>query len=603
VSVAALLIPDTLQSRQEVRLRRLGVASFTYLLTSVFVGIAYAVGMIDGAAALEILAAYVAINAGLYAAIRSGFNLRFKDPSLTRFQIVVGITMVMVIAYHTGYNREVVLFGCFLVFLFGIFRLTAREFVAITLYTLMAYGIVMVLLLRTRPEVMTDLPREMVGWLLLAGFLPCFNIIGAQFNTLRLRLRESEARFRNLTEMSSDFHWETDPRHRLVRTSAAMPGGVPNALGKRRWQIPSLTPDAAGWRAHEATLDAHRPFRGFEVSRLADDGTVQHITISGDPVFDPVGCFMGYRGVGTDISARKRYELALRDSSEQLRLFADNIPAMTVWWDESLHCRFANKAFTDFFGRTLEDTVGKHVRVVLGEGMYRELEGHFVEVQRGYPVTYPSVREVAGGERRHLEVRVVPHIGKHDDVDGCFSVITDVTLHKLAEARIQRVAHHDGLTGLPNRLLFSDRIDQAVRLARRTGTQFALLYIDLDKFKPVNDTFGHAAGDELLKAVGARIRRQVRDSDTVARMGGDEFAVLLLGIGGRAQAQAVAAKIAAALGDAIEIGSATLVAGIAGSIGIAIFPTDGTDAQALLEAADAAMYDAKNAVGPLLDAA
>jgi len=559
--------------------------------------------MIDGAAALEILAAYVAINAGLYAAIRSGFNLRFKDPSLTRFQIVVGITMVMVIAYHTGYNREVVLFGCFLVFLFGIFRLTAREFVAITLYTLMAYGIVMVLLLRTRPEVMTDLPREMVGWLLLAGFLPCFNIIGAQFNTLRLRLRESEARFRNLTEMSSDFHWETDPRHRLVRTSAAMPGGVPSALGKRRWQIPSLTPDAAGWRAHEATLDAHRPFRGFEVSRLADDGAVQHVTISGDPVFDPVGCFMGYRGVGTDISARKRYELALRDSSEQLRLFADNIPAMTVWWDESLHCRFANKAFTDFFGQALEDIVGKHVRVVLGEGMYRELEGHFVEVQRGYPVTYPSVREVAGGERRHLEVRVVPHIGEHDDVDGCFSVITDVTLHKLAEARIQRVAHHDGLTGLPNRLLFNDRIDQAVRLARRTGTQFALLYIDLDKFKPVNDTFGHAAGDELLKAVGTRIRRQVRDSDTVARMGGDEFAVLLLGIGGRAQAQAVAAKIAAALGDAIEIGSATLVAGIAGSIGIAIFPTDGTDAQALLEAADAAMYDAKNAVGPLLDAA
>jgi diguanylate cyclase (GGDEF)-like protein len=86
-------------------------------------------------------------------------------------------------------------------------------------------------------------------------------------------------------------------------------------------------------------------------------------------------------------------------------------------------------------------------------------------------------------------------------------------------------------------------------------------------------------------------------------MGGDEFAVLLLEVGGRAQAQAVAAKIAAALGDAIEIGSATLVAGIAGSIGIAIFPTDGTDAQALLEAADAAMYDAKNAVGPLLDAA
>jgi diguanylate cyclase (GGDEF)-like protein/PAS domain S-box-containing protein len=590
VSLVSLLIPDTLEPRQAVRLGRLGVASLTYVLTSVFVGIAYAVGMIAGAAALQILAAYLAINAGLYAAIRSGFNLRFKDPSLTRFQIVVGITMVMVIAYRTGDNREVVLFGCFLVFLFGIFRLTAREFVAITLYTLLAYLIVMALLLYNRPEVMTDMPRELVGWLMLAGFLPCFNIIGAQFNALRLRLRESEARFRSLSEMSSDFHWETDPRHRLVLTSSEMPGGATNALGKRRWQIPYLTPDAAAWRAHRATLDAHRPFRGFELSRLADDGSEQHVAISGDPVFDAVGCFMGYRGVGTDISARKRYEHALRDGAEKLRLFADNIPAMTAWWDESLRCRFANRAFTDFIGKVPGDIVGKHVRVVLGEEMYRELEGHFIAVQKGHSVTYGSVRPVANGESRYLEIRVVPNLGEHGKVDGCFSVIADITGHKQAEQRIQRIAHHDGLTGLPNRLLFNDRLDQAVRLAQRSGMPFALLYIDLDEFKPVNDTFGHAAGDELLKAVAGGIRRQVRDSDTVARLGGDEFAVVLLDIGGRAQAEAVAAKIVAALALPMQMGSATRRAGIGSSIGIALFPDDAAEAQSLLAAADAAMY-------------
>ncbi len=230
MSLGSLLIPPGLEARQAVRLKRLGVAALTYALTSVFVALAYCVGMIPGHAALQIAASYVVINIALYAAIRTGFNLRFEDPSLTRFQILVGITMVMFIAYHTGEDREVVLYGCFLVFLFGIFRLTGREFVAITLYTLMAYAIVMALLVHTRPEVMTDLPRELVGWLLLAGFLPCFNIIGAQFNALRLRVRESEARFRCLTEMSSDFHWETDPRHRLVRTSSPMPGGVGNAL-------------------------------------------------------------------------------------------------------------------------------------------------------------------------------------------------------------------------------------------------------------------------------------------------------------------------------------------------------------------------------------
>ena len=104
---------------------------------------------------------------------------------------------------------------------------------------------------------------------------------------------------------------------------------------------------------------------------------------------------------------------------------------------------------------------------------------------------------------------------------------TDITEHKLAEERIQRVAHHDSLTGLPNRLLFNDRLAQAISLAKRDSRQFALLYLDLDRFKPVNDTLGHAAGDELLKSVGARIRRQVRESDTVARIGGDEFTVIL----------------------------------------------------------------------------
>ena len=361
---------------------------------------------------------------------------------------------------------------------------------------------------------------------------------------------------------------------------------VKTLFAKRQCRLSSHQTVIAGMLSAKA--------RSFsELSRLADDGTELHVAISGDPVFDAVGCFMGYRGVGTDISARKRYELALRDGSEKLRIFADNIPAMTVWWDESLHCRFANKALTDFFGQALEDIVGRHVRVVLGEAMYRELEAHFVEVRKGYPVTYESIRPVANGEPRHLEIRVVPNLGEHGRVDGCFSVITDITLHKLAEERIRRVAHHDGLTGLPNRLLFNDRLDQAVRIGKRAGTPFALLFIDLDHFKPVNDTFGHAAGDELLQAVAARIGREVRDADTVARLGGDEFAVVLLDIGGRANAQAVAAKIVASLSMPIELASAFHRAGIGTSIGIAVFPDDAADAPALLAAADAAMYLAK----------
>jgi PAS domain-containing protein len=140
-------------------------------------------------------------------------------------------------------------------------------------------------------------------------------------------LRESEARFRSLTELSSDFYWESDAEHRLTqRGSGGKPSSVAlfqsgHQIGKRRWEIPYLSPDEAGWRAHRATLDARQPFRNFEFSRPGDDGSERHISISGDPVFDASGAFRGYRGVGTDITERKRAQLELMEQLDELRRF------------------------------------------------------------------------------------------------------------------------------------------------------------------------------------------------------------------------------------------------------------------------------------------
>jgi diguanylate cyclase (GGDEF)-like protein/PAS domain S-box-containing protein len=283
----------------------------------------------------------------------------------------------------------------------------------------------------------------------------------------------------------------------------------------------------------------------------------------------------------------------LRDSAEKLRLFADNVPVMTSSFDKDLRLVFVNKRYTDFFGLAAEDILGKHLREVVGERVYSEIEGYFVQVLQGHPVTYQRTRKLPSGDSRYIEVKLLPHIGEQGKILGSFVVATDITDHVLAEERIQRVAHHDSLTGLPNRLLFNDRLNQAIRLAKRDSRQFALLYLDLDKFKPVNDTLGHTAGDELLQAVAVRIRRQVRESDTVARVGGDEFTVILPDIARRGEAETVARKIIAALAAPFQLGSQKQRVDIGISIGIAVYPSDGDDADVLVKAADAAMYSAK----------
>jgi diguanylate cyclase (GGDEF)-like protein len=172
---------------------------------------------------------------------------------------------------------------------------------------------------------------------------------------------------------------------------------------------------------------------------------------------------------------------------------------------------------------------------------------------------------------------------------GTFS---NIDARKNEEARMRRMAHEDALTGLPNRVLLGDRLRQAIRTAGRDGHKVAVIYFDLDKFKPVNDTHGHAAGDRLLQLVARRLRAGLRESDTLARIGGDEFVVLLPRCAGIQDATVVADNILAQLNQPFE--DEGLTHRISGSLGIALYPDDGLDAEALLRSADAAMYDAKS---------
>jgi diguanylate cyclase (GGDEF)-like protein/PAS domain S-box-containing protein len=169
--------------------------------------------------------------------------------------------------------------------------------------------------------------------------------------------------------------------------------------------------------------------------------------------------------------------------------------------------------------------------------------------------------------------------------------IMDVTAKRQAEARIAHMAHHDALTGLPNRVLFHERLDEALLRVRRDRDKFAVLYLDLDEFKNVNDTLGHAAGDKLLMAAAERLRTCLRGSDMVARFGGDEFAVLQMGLAGPPEAGILAERIVTLLSEPYDIEGQQVVIGT--SVGIALAPADGETSDQLLRNADMALYQAK----------
>ena len=299
--------------------------------------------------------------------------------------------------------------------------------------------------------------------------------------TLRERektLRASEMRLRVLSEMSSDFFWETDAEHRVTLHSERGRHGdrvssMVMPLGLRRWEIPSVSPDAAGWQLHREMLDAHLPFRNFEIARMKTDGQLRYVSVSGDPVWDDQGKFAGYLGIGTDI-----------------------------------------------------------------------------------------------------------------------------TQSKLAQLQIQSLAFFDALTGLPNRRLLMDRLRIAIVNLARHDRKGALLFVDLDNFKALNDTLGHDMGDLLLQQVAKGLIACIREGDTVARLGGDEFVVMLEDLSANAQeaaaqAETVAQKVLLTLNQSYALGDTQRQ--VTPSIGVTLFGGVIESVEEPLKRADVAMYRAKAA--------
>lgn len=325
------------------------------------------------------------------------------------------------------------------------------------------------------------------------------------------------------------------------------------------------------------------------------DGEIRWIAHTCKAIYGKNGQHMGRRGSRRDRTDRYREEESLRMA---VAVF-DVVNEAVLVTNRDNKIIAVNPSFTAMTGYQADEVMGKDPRILMlsNGSMKPELEK---DLWRTLVRTGRWQGELTN-QRKNGE----PYIcwlstnSVRDDaghVTSFVSVFSDITERKENERRIHYLAHYDLTTGLPNRALFNDRLRQSVLAAKRYKANLALMFIDLDKFKPVNDRFGHDIGDLLLKEVGKRLRESVRESDTAARIGGDEFVVMLPGADTEQSVMAIAAKILQEIEQPFQIEGHNIR--ISASIGVAVYPEHGDDVRQILKHADHAMYQAKQGKGP-----
>jgi PAS domain S-box-containing protein len=344
-------------------------------------------------------------------------------------------------------------------------------------------------------------------------------------------LRESEARFRDLAELSSDWYWEQDEDFRFVDTVDSPTGTSPlragSYVGKTRWQVHAerLTPEQ--WAAHRRQLEAHETFRDLEFQRPSLDGLMRWVSVSGQPMFDADGRFRGYRGIGRDITERKRAEEALRLRDRALESSVNAIMITDATRPDN-PITYVNPAFERTTGYTAAEALGRNPRFLLGTDTQQSASETLRAAQREQREASALLRNYRkDGTLFWNELRIAPVRDATGRVTHFVGVQNDVTERVGYQAELERQANFDSLTGLANRNLLNDRLRRTIVRAERAGRLGAVLFLDLDRFKVINDSLGHVMGDRLLAEIGARLAQSVRGDDTVARTGGDEFVILL----------------------------------------------------------------------------
>jgi len=409
-------------------------------------------------------------------------------------------------------------------------------------------------------------------------------------------LGQSEELFRRAALMAADLVHECD------RSTGRMTwfGDVDRVLGWEAGEFPrtveawekTIHPEDRGRVSAAAArhFQTGEPF--FEEYRVQTrEGRIVHWHHSGSLL--PAEPGRPARSIGTvaDISGRRQIEEALKVSERRYRaLFERNLAGVYRSTIEGriLDC---NEAFARIFGCASREEVLRQA----AWDFYVKPEDRRAAIAKLVERQNLTNYELCLKRKDGSLVWVLQNENLTEGSDGLLSVIEgtiiDISERKRAEEQVKHLAFHDPLTNLPNRLLFNDRLTLAVAQAHRHAQRLAVLFLDLDRFKVINDSLGHSVGDELLRQVAERIQEHVREGDTVARLGGDEFTLLVPGITAEEDAAKIARKICEAIHDPFWIDGRELF--VTTSVGVSVYPSDGHDAETLVRNADSAMYRAK----------
>jgi diguanylate cyclase (GGDEF)-like protein/PAS domain S-box-containing protein len=663
-AMARIVFSSSHDPKQTLRLHSYFAAAGTSLLAIGLLFACQVQGVISSAAFLRIAAAILMAIIVFYIVFRSGLNLKLSDPSLTEPQMLTATLVGLYAMYSANYGRGTFLTLLLMAFLFGVLRLRTRALLLYALFILAAYGAVIVLLWQFKPEKL-DVRLEFLQWLALAITLPWFSLMGGYISGLRAELRKSNAQQRHSLEMVKASEANLAEAHRIARlgswTFDPAIGVAEWSLATYRifGVDPAHAPLSGEALLELIYLEDHHHYNELIRTALREgrrcESQFRIVSTGGDicwvhAVAEPVVSENGHtallRGTFMDINERKQLEHRQALEHNVTRVVAesetidDAMPKIikmvceNFGWDCGAYWRWDKR---DRLLRCCDtwsidsSEVREFVARSKQQGFAPTPAGLIRRVwSTGEPVWIADVSR----EPSFLRASIAAKAGLHgafafpirigDELCGVLEFfirnvcqadaawlrmaqsiglqIGQFIARTAAQKQIRQLAHFDFLTGLPNRILFNQLLDHALTKAQRHERQLAILFIDLDGFKQINDAFGHDAGDHLLVTFTLRLRESLRrsdpvgrhiGSDTAARLGGDEFVVLIDEFADPVELEAVAKRVLAAAAQPFPLAGPE--GKISASIGISIYPTDGTDIESLTKSADSAMYRAKQA--------